>query len=126
MDCYLFVRSNTLACCIVAKSVKISTGQFFTKKISTKNARFTTFPNLRQNCVNAFEIKYFYTQCLFLTSFLFNHPHHCTHFNSFFEKFLIKFLINTGAGNTGVATTGASSTGATGNVLQAPILETHC
>ena len=61
---------------IVAKSVKISTGQFFTKKISTKNARFTTFPNLRQNCVNAFEIKYFYTQCLFLTLFLFNHPHH--------------------------------------------------
>ena len=48
----------------------------FYQKISTKNARFTTFPNLRQNCVNAFEIKYFYTQCLFLTLFLFNHPHH--------------------------------------------------
>ena len=28
--------------------------------ISTKNARFITFPNLRQNSVNAFEIKYFY------------------------------------------------------------------
>ena len=30
-----------------------------TRKISTKNARFTTFPNLRQNSVNAFEIKHF-------------------------------------------------------------------
>ena len=28
--------------------------------ISTKNARCITFPNLRQNSVNAFEIKYFY------------------------------------------------------------------
>ena len=32
--------------------------------ISTKNARFITFPNLRQNSVNAFEIKYFHaTNC---------------------------------------------------------------
>ena len=28
--------------------------------ISTKNARLITFPNLRQNSVNAFEIKYFH------------------------------------------------------------------
>ena len=51
---------------IVAKSVKISTGQFFTKKISTKNARFTTFPNLRQNSVNSIEIKYFLPQMVLL------------------------------------------------------------
>ena len=41
---------------IVAKSVKISTNQFFTQKISTKNTRFMTFLNSRQNSVNAFEI----------------------------------------------------------------------
>ena len=41
---------------IVTKSVKISTNQFFDPKISTKNARFTTFLNLQQNSVNAFEI----------------------------------------------------------------------
>ena len=36
----------------VSKSVKISTDQFFTQKISTKTAWFTTFPNSRQNSVN--------------------------------------------------------------------------
>ena len=36
----------------VAKSVKISTDQFFTQKISTKTAWFTTFPKSRQNSVN--------------------------------------------------------------------------
>ena len=51
---------------IVAKSVKISTSQFLSQKISTKNTCFTTFLNSRQNSVNAFEIKHFYAQCLFL------------------------------------------------------------
>ena len=129
---------------IVAKIVKISTGQFFTKKISTKNARFTTFPNLRQNCINAFEIKYFYTQCLFLTSFLFNHhtllfvldnfSHHTT--STGVATTGTTGVATTGATNTGATSTGATSTGATStvasstgairNVLQAPMLETHC
>ena len=39
---------------IVAKDVKISTDQFPPKKISTKNARFTTFSNSRQNSVKSF------------------------------------------------------------------------
>ena len=41
---------------IVAKSVKISTNQFLSQNNSTKNKRFTTFLNTRQNSVNAFEI----------------------------------------------------------------------
>ena len=42
---------------IVAKSRKYSTNRILSpKKISTKNAGFTTFPNSRQNSVNAFEI----------------------------------------------------------------------
>ena len=48
------------------KRVKLAPTNFLTQKISTKNARFMTFPNLRQNSVNAFEIKHFYAQCLFL------------------------------------------------------------
>ena len=41
---------------IVAKSGKYSTSRIFRPKINTKNALFTTFPNLRQNSVNAFEV----------------------------------------------------------------------
>ena len=48
--------SQALLPAIVAKSVKISTNQFLSQKNSTKNARFTTFLNTRQNSVNAFEI----------------------------------------------------------------------
>ena len=48
---------------IVAKRIKICTDQFFIHKISTKNARLTIFPNLRQNSVNAFEIKYLSDPC---------------------------------------------------------------
>ena len=49
------------------KSKKLAPTNFLTQKISTKTSRFTTFPNSRQNSVNAFEIKHFYAQCLFLT-----------------------------------------------------------
>ena len=96
---------------IVAKSVKISTNQFFPKKISTKNARFTTFSNLRQNSVNAFEIRYFYAQCLFLTSFLFNHPYHT-----------LQFVVDNFSHHA--TSTSVGSTSAISNVLQAPMLET--
>ena len=57
---YLFFMSGLDRLPKVAKNIKISTDQFFAPKISTKNARFTTFLNLRQNSVNVFKIKYFY------------------------------------------------------------------
>ena len=96
---------------IVAKSVKISTDQFLAQKISTKTARFTTYPNSRQNCVNAFEIRYFYAQCLFLTSFLFNHPYHT-----------LQFVVDNFSHHA--TSTSVGSTSAISNVLQAPMLET--
>ena len=55
--------------------------------ISTKNARLITFPNLRQNSVNAFEIKYF-------------HATNCA--------------TSAGATSTDATSTGATRTGATG------------
>ena len=48
------------------KRVKLAPANFFSQKISTKNARFATFRNSRQNSVSAFEIKNFYAQWLFL------------------------------------------------------------
>ena len=47
--------------------------KLLTQKICTKNERFTTFTILRQISVNAFEIRYFYAHCLFLTPFFINH-----------------------------------------------------
>ena len=58
----------------------------FTRKISTKKARFTTFLNLGQNSVNAFEIRYSYAT---------------------------KGATSTAAASTGATITGATSTGAT-------------
>ena len=116
---------------IVAKTRKISTDQFLIKKISTKNARFMTFPNSRQNSVNAFEIKHFYAQCLFLAVLV--EP----------VLLLLELLAlvlpenntsvpSTGAGSTSTVSTGAtitgascivfgSTSGATSNLLKAPV-----
>ena len=100
---------------IVAKSIKISPANFLTQKISTKTARFTTFPNLRQNSVNAFEIRYFYAQCLFLTSFLFNHPYHTLQFvvDNFSHH-----ATSTSVGSTSAISPVASSTSLIGMIKQ--------
>ena len=70
-----------------------------------------TFPNLRQNSVNAFEISYFYAQCLFLTSFLFNHPYHTLQFSHHASSTSVG---STSASNTSARSTIGGSTGAGG------------
>ena len=75
---------------IVAKSLKISTDQFFTHKISTKNTQNIIFPNLRQNNVNAFEIEYSHAP---------------------------NGAASTCATSIGATSTGSTSTGATSSVL---------
>ena len=79
------------------KRVKLAPTDFLTQTISTKNTRFTTFPNLRQNSVNAFEIKYFYAT---------NGDTNTA----------------TGGSSTGAISTGATTVGAISNVM----LETKC
>ena len=48
---------------IVAKSIKNSTSPIFVSKNQHQNARFTTFLNLQQNRVNAFEISNIGVSC---------------------------------------------------------------
>ena len=93
------------------KRKKLAPTNFLTQKISTKTARFATFPTSRQNSVNAFEIRYFYAHCLFLTSFLFNHPYHT-----------LQFVVDNFSHHA--TSTSVGSTSAISNVLQAPMLET--
>ena len=98
--------------CIVAKRVKVSTDQLFTHKISTKNARFTPFPNLRQNSVNAFEIKYFYT------------TNDATSTGVTSTRATGTGATSTGATNTGATSIDAASTGATSTGTT--VLELRC
>ena len=107
---YLFFMSGLDRLPIVAKNIKISTDQFFAPKISTKNARFTTSLNLRQNSVNVFKIKYFSATgstgtCVNSTG--------ATSTGATSTGAITTGAITTGAISTGPISTGAISTGAT-------------
>ena len=97
------------------KRVKLAPTNFLTQKISTKNARFTTFPNSRQNSVNPFEIKHFYAQCLFLAVLV--EPVRVAPVLLLLELLALVLVAPLLPENN----TNVASTSATSNVLQAPV-----
>ena len=101
-------RNYTLVPSELQKRKKLAPTNILTQKISTKTARFSTFLNSRQNSVKAFEIRYFYAQCLLLTSFLFNHPYHT-----------LQFVVDNFSHHA--TSTSVGGTSAISNVIKAPM-----